>query len=66
MTDLKEMSDSGLQSLHEGVIRALTIDDETTGEKPFNVRGTGDWRKWSDLLEAEMTRRRVKFNEVPW
>jgi len=55
MTDLKEMSDSGLQSLHEGVIRALTIDDETTGEKPFNVRGTGDWQKWSDLLEAEMT-----------
>ena len=60
------MYDEGLISLHEGVIKALEIDDRSTGDKPFNVRGTNDWKRWARILESEMTKREVGFRKIPW
>lgn len=66
MTDIKTLSDEGLLSLHKGVITALGEDDQANGEKPFGVRSTPDWRRWADMLEAEMRDRGIEYPEVPW
>lgn len=66
MTAVTELSDEGLISLHEGIIKALEIDDQSMADKPFNVRGTNDWKRWADILEGEMTKREVEFRKIPW
>lgn len=66
MTDLTIMSDEGLRTLHGSIIKCIELDDQAVGEKPFNVRGTADWKSWASMLEGEMTMRGVVFRQIPW
>lgn len=61
-------SNDGLLKMHLAVVNALKADDATPAdqEKLYGVRTYQDWRQWSDSLEAELTKRNVQFNKVPW
>lgn len=65
---VSDFSNDGLLRMHLAVINALKADDETPQgqEKLYGVRTYQDWRQWSDSLEAELSKRKVSFNKVPW
>lgn len=61
-------STSGLLMLHNAIHQALAVDDniKISIDKPYGVREYRDWRKMSDEIEAELSKRGVKFQVVPW
>ena len=63
------MTTSGILKLNATVREALEQDDQLilSGLKPiYCVRDFPDWRAWSDLLEAELDKRAVKYAKVGW
>ncbi|MFC3051392.1 hypothetical protein [Kordiimonas pumila] len=65
--DISKLSDNGLQSLHLAM-RDCVIKDESTPEeeKVYRVRATSDWKQQSDEFEAELKKRGLPFDAVPW
>lgn len=66
MTDIAGLSDDSLGRLHDAIIKALEIDDASTGKKPFEVRATNDWKIWAKMLEEEMENRSLNYRNIPW
>lgn len=66
--NIAELTTASLRLLHDAVIQAVKVDDETPpGQpKPHDARGTPDWREWSAELEAELTKRGEPFHPVNW
>jgi hypothetical protein len=64
-----EMSNGGLLKMQNAVRESLETDDmlRLSGLKPiYGVRELNDWKPWSDALESELTKRKVKFMPVAW
>lgn len=61
-------TNDSLSKMHQAILDALEKDDKTPEgqEKPYCVREYDDWRKWADTLEAELAKREVPFDKVPW
>jgi hypothetical protein len=67
--NISGMSSAGILKMHAGVREALEVDDQLrlSGLQPiFGVREFADWRPWSDMLEAELDQRGVKYTKVEW
>lgn len=67
--DLAKMSTPGLLKMHSAVREALEVDDtlHLSGlPKTYEVRGFPDWHEWSDKLEAELDKRKVRYAKVAW
>jgi hypothetical protein len=64
--DFTKLTTAGLLMLHETVRDALLADDSTNGPKPFGVRETPDWRRWSDGIANELIRRGEQFKPIQW
>lgn len=66
--NIPEFSTNGLRALHQAILDALVKDDNTPSgeEKPYGAREFPDWRKMSDELEAELSKRNVAFQRIPW
>ena len=66
--NIEGMSDNGLKSMQKSIYDCLHKDDQAPpgAEKAYGVREFSDWRKMSDDIEAELDRRGIKYNKVPW
>ena len=67
--NISGMTDAGILKMYAAVREALEQDDQLvlSGLKPvYGVRGFSDWKDWSDLLEAELDKRGVKYTKVGW
>lgn len=64
----KNMSDSGLKMIHEGIARAANADlTNTTKVDPYyGVKEHADWGAHRDALEDEMQKRSIPFKPVTW
>jgi len=65
---IRGLSLNGLKERHKAVFDAVATDDSipTGHDKPFGVREFPDWKTLSDQLEAELTKRKEPFHQVPW
>ncbi len=67
--NISGMSTSGILKMHSAVRESLEIDDQLVlagGTPTFGVRGFPDWRPWSDMLEDELDKRKIKYTKVDW
>jgi len=62
------VSDHLLIDWQKAILEHLAEDDATpTGlDKPWQVREEPDWKASSDLIEDELTKRKVPFQKVQW
>ena len=60
-------STSGLLMMHNGVRTALATDDALPeSQKPYLVRKHPDWKMQADEIEAELDKRKVKYQKIKW
>jgi len=67
--NISGMTDAGILKMYAAVREAIEQDDQLVlaGLKPiYGVRDFSDWKDWSDLLQAELDKRGVKYTKVGW
>ena len=67
--NLTELSTNGLRGMLEAVRIALATDNDVTTPlyRRIGVReNTGDWRRWADALQVELSRRNETFIAIDW
>jgi len=56
-----------LLEFHAKVIECLKKDDENPNpHKDYGVRSFNDWHTFADGIEAELTKRGITFDSIPW
>lgn len=62
------LSTNGLLMMHGGIRDALAVDDNLPEgrEKIYGVREFKDWRIQADQFEAELDKRKVRYQKIDW
>ena len=64
---IPNLSDSAIEELHRALRKAFDHDEASgAGKKTYGVREYSDWKQESDLLEAELSKRNIPYEPIPW
>lgn len=66
--DITIMSDRGLVGMQRAIRDRLHEEDQLPAdqERVYGVREFSDWKTQADEIEAELDRRGIEYEKVPW